>query len=320
MQLIIRVTGKCNFDCSFCSAEGLNIGHPVHGVPDQIKEVIQKIKPTSIIISGGEPLMVDPGYYLELLKLAKCHISITSNLKDFCYHPEKWRDLLRMPEIGLITSFNYGDTRKWNRDTPYTEDMFRRITDLYHKEIERPLPFIAVIDESNEQFAVDHARLAKELGTVVRLNNATKQGRQQTTYPRYKMFQHYLDIIDAGLGNYEFTTKDRRFDQCPWNCGLLCHAAIRTCYVDLWGNLHYYNCCENDTMDEELDLANDHPEIAPEYPPIEKHVNANCVFCPMYKLCNGCRSQRLEYPPEHCAEMQKLKPRFEEQGWLEEIK
>lgn len=317
MQLIIRVTGKCNFDCSFCSAGGMSIEHPLHGVPEQIKKVIANLKPTSIIISGGEPLMVDPGYYLELLEIAKCSISITSNLKDFYHHPEKWREVLRRPEIGLVTSFNYGDTRKWDPNTPYSEEMFRKVVDLYNREIQRPLMFIAVIDESNEQFAVAHAQLAKDLDTVVRLNNATEQGRQKTTYPRYKMFQHYMDILDAGLGDYEIYTRNRRFDQCPMNCGMLCQSSIRSCYVDVLGNLHYYQCCENEELGGKLDPENDHPEMIPEYPPLEEHVNGDCVFCPLYRLCNGCASQRMLYPPEHCEEMRKLIPRFQEHGWME---
>ena len=315
MELIIRVTGRCNFDCTFCSAEGLDIAHPADGrVPSEIKRVIETIHPTSIIISGGEPLMVDPGYYLELLDIAKCRMSITSNLKDFYYNPEKWVELLTRPGVGLITSFNYGDARRWDPKTPYTEEMFRKISDKYREYIGKPLPFIAVIDENNEDTVMDHVLLAKEIGTYCRLNNVTAQGRQKSTYPKWKMIKHYLDIMDAGLGEYEIYCRDMRFDQCPMNFKMLCQCTIRTCFVDTKSKLHYYNCCEDDTMDQEIDLTTEHIIRGPQYP--KKHVNENCVFCDLFPLCNGCRSQARMLPPEHCEEMLKLKDRLLKYGWI----
>lgn len=321
MNLIIRVTGRCNFNCAFCSATSLNIAHPKNGVPEQIKEVIKSINPTSIMISGGEPLLVGPEYYYELLELTNCHISITTNLKEFYYDPDKWVELFRNPRIGITTSFNYGDTRRWDKDTVYTEEKFIEIFNLFKEKVGNniTLPFIAVIDESNEDTVLDTVRLAKRLNTFCRINNATQQGSCKTTYPRYKMFQKYIEIVDAGLGEYEVYCKNTRFSACPMNVQFLCKSSIRTCYVDKDNVLHYYDCCETE-VEHLLDYKDDiNKEIKPVRPCVEELVSPKCVLCPLYSICNGCSSQKDHYPAEHCSEMQKLKSRFIELGWVRDL-
>lgn len=316
MELIIRVTGRCNFDCTFCSASTLDIAHPVNGVPEKIKKVIETIKPNSIMISGGEPLLVGPNYFMELAEIGKCRISVTSNLKDFYYNPEKWVDVFTHPLIGIVTSFNYGDTRRWDQNTNYTEEKFREVYKLYHEMTGRPLTFIAVLDEKNEHLAVEHAMLAKELGTCVRINNATRQGRQDTTYPRYKLFQKYFEIIESGLGEYEVYCKHKHMDRCPINTRMMCKSSIRTCYIDSNNNLHYYDCCEARDGENQLDYENDFKTPIAVYPSMESHINKNCVCCELFNICHGCDSQRGEYPPEHCQEMLKMKDKFIKYGWV----
>lgn len=318
MDLIIRVTGLCNFDCTFCSAGKLNIAHQT-SVPSQIKEVIEAIKPTSIIISGGEPLLVGPDYYNELLSITNCNISITTNLKDFYYNPDRWVELFKNPRIGVTTSFNYGDTRRWDVDAPYTEEKFIEVYNLFKSKVgeDVQLPFIAVIDESNEDTIMDTVKLAKRLGTVCRINNATEQGRCEKTFPRYKMFKHYTEIIDAGLGEYEVNCRNTYRCGCPMNTHFLCAKGIRTCYVDKDNKLHYYDCCE--AMVEHL--LDYHDDIDTKITPVIPHnvVNSNCYTCPLFAICNGCQSQREHYPSEHCDEMLKIKDTLIRQEWVPEI-
>jgi sulfatase maturation enzyme AslB (radical SAM superfamily) len=320
MNLIIRVTGKCNFDCTFCSAGSLNIMHPINGVPDQIKDVIETIRPSTIIISGGEPLLVGPDYYYELLEISnkyhKCGISITSNLKEFYYHPDDWVDLFKNDQIGVVTSFNYGYSRRWDKNTVYNDKKFIEIFNLFKEKVGKTPMFIAVIDRSNEDTVLQTVKLAKELGTYVRLNNATKQGRCGSTYPRYKIFQKYIEIMEAGYEDYELYCRGRDFISCPMNAQFLCKSSIRTCYVDTNNVLHYYDCCESE-VEHLLDYHNDSNRIqCSEYPSINEHVTKKCITCELFPLCNGCASQRSQYPPEHCAEMQKLKPKLIQYGWV----
>ena len=319
MNLIIRVTGRCNFDCTFCSAGNLNIGHPTNGVPEKIKDVIKTIHPSNIIISGGEPLLVGPDYYWELLDLCKCRISITSNLKDFYFNPNRWIELFKSPMIGLTTSFNYGDSRRWDSNTIYDEKKFIEIYNMYQNLIGNPIEFIAVIDENNEDTVFKTVKLAKYLNTHVKINNALKQGRCGSTYPRYKLFKKYTEIVDCGLGDYEVYCKNRGVSTCPMNIQMLCKSSIRTCYVDKNDKLHYYGC--SDANEEILLDYHDDANIKPHpyYPGINECVNPKCMSCELYSLCNSCHSQRKQYPPEYCYEMQKLKPKLIEQGWVKEL-
>ena len=201
MHLIIKPTGLCNFNCKFCSAHNLDIKHPSdHKVPDKIKNLILKLKPDSLIITGGEPLMVQPDYYYELHKIRNCPISITSNLKDFFNNPNKWANLFKEEWFGVATSFNYGYTRMWDKHHVYNEEMFIKVMDMYRKYVSNDIPiFLAVIDENNKDTVIDHVLLAKRLGTQAKLNSAIGAGLQGNTYQRYNMFKHYLDIIYLGL-------------------------------------------------------------------------------------------------------------------------
>lgn len=321
MTLIIRVTGRCNFDCTFCSAGNLNIGHPTNGVPNQIKDVIKTIKPNRINISGGEPLLVGPDYYYDLLEISNnAHISMTSNLKEFYKNPDEWVKLFKNPRFGVVTSFNYGDSRRWDPNTVYDEDKFKEIFNLFEERVGKKIPFIAVIDEKNEDTVLKTVELAKSLGTYVRINNATEQGRCDKTYPRYKLFQKYIEIIEAGLADYEVYCRGGLLTPCPMNIQMLCKSTIRACYVDKNDILHYYDCCESG-VENLLDYHDDAGmKPTPIYPDIKDHVTPNCMICPLFSLCNGCQSQKEHYPIEHCSEMHKLLPKLIKYGWIKDLK
>ena len=104
MELIIKPTGRCNFNCKFCSANLLNIKHQTK-VPNELIKIIQTIKPNSLIFTGGDPLLVGPEYYYEILSLGNFSISLTTNLKDYYIQPKKWIDLFKNERVGICTSF-----------------------------------------------------------------------------------------------------------------------------------------------------------------------------------------------------------------------
>lgn len=320
MELIIKPTGGCNFDCSFCSADNLKIQHPVDGrVPNEIKELITNLKPNSIIVTGGEPLTVDPSYYLELQEFSGCHVGFTTNMKDFYLHPDKWKEVFCNPNFGFITSFNYGDSRRWDPKTIYTEEMFRKVTTLFKEVTGRPsLPFIAVIDESNEDRIMDHVYLAKDLETQVKINPACKMGRQGTNYPKYKIIKRYIEIIDAGLGEYEITCTERKLGRCAFNTNLLCTSTIRVCYMGTDGKLHYGNCEDAISIGKEIPMDTKFPIIPePDHIPSFMHLNKDCFSCELFRMCHGCHEHRehaREFP-EYCEEMLKLKDDLIRQEW-----
>lgn len=321
MELIIKPTGRCNFNCKFCSAFGMDIQHPSNGrVPTKLKELIIEMKPTMLIITGGEPLMVEPSYYYELHDIAQCSMSATTNLKDFYMNPDKWVELFNEPWFNVSTSFNYGDSRMWDKFTVYDECMFLKVMDLYSTKINRDIPsFIAVIDDNNENTVMDHVYLAKRIGSRVKLNNALAVGKQGKTYQRYKMFHHYLNIIDAGLDKYETNCAERGISRCPRNINLMCENSIRCCSIDSNGDIHISTC------DEQLALGNEIPSdqvihriIKPEKIPYSEYITEDCSCCELFRLCNGCTSNRMEAKkdPNYCKEMKKLEKRIIDTGWL----
>lgn len=324
MELIIKPTGRCNFACTFCSAGDMNIQHPIdEKVPDQIKDLINKMNPTTIIITGGEPLMMQPSYYYELHELApNCSISPTTNLKDFYLHPEKWAPLFNEDWFKITTSFNYGDTRRWDKNTVFTEEMFIKVMEKFKEYVpNKNLPmFIAVINDSNEHTVMDHILLAKRLNTICKLNRAIGAGFEKTGYPRYKIMKYYLDIIDAGLEQYEWNCANRKKGTCPFNIVHSCESTIRCVYIDNHNKMHIGTC------DERLSMGIEVPEdkiINPSNMPIYEHINVNehitpeCVCCELFNLCNGCGINRKEskLDSNYCNEMKKLESRIIDSGW-----
>lgn len=325
MEVIIKPTGRCNFACEFCSAGMMDtyVKHPSdNNIQKSIIDFLNNTKDLSgIIITGGDPMMVDPSYYYKLHEKFPVPISITSNLKDFYLNPDKWTPILREPWFKSCTSFNYGTTRRWDKDTPYTEEMFLKVMNKWKEYVGIPYPiFLAVIDENNEDMVMKHIELAKMLGTKVKLNGAIKCGRATKSYPRYKMFQFYIDIIDKGLDKYEIYCSDRRNSRCPRNINLTCISTIRCIYEDLQGKIHVGRCDEQTSLGIEMTEEEWFPnEVYHENIDPNDFINPEkCPYCELCRLCNGCKTNRMvskEFP-EYCDEMKKLESKIIEQGWL----
>lgn len=320
MELIIKPTGRCNFNCKFCSASNMNIHHPVDNkVPEKIANLIKENEPNCIIVTGGEPLMVDPDYYYDLHSISNVGISITSNLKDFYINPEKWVKLFNEEWFNITTSFNYGNGRMWDSKTVYTEDLFLKVLDKFKKYINKPIPtFIAVIDYDNESTVFDHVYLAKKLGTCVKLNNAIGVGKQSVSYPRYKMYRHYLDILKEGLGDYEINCLERNTPKCPKNINMLCESVIRCCYINNEGDLKVGTCDEqvafgNFLSDEKISCKT----VIPTKINIKDFIKPECAYCELFRLCNGCNTNRhiAKLDPNYCIEMKKLEQEIIDAGW-----
>lgn len=321
MELIIKPTGRCNFNCTFCSASDINIKHPEdRKVPKQIKELITKLNPNGLIVTGGEPLMVSPDYYYELHDISKSFISITSNLKDFYLHPDKWGKLFKEDWFGVTTSFHYGNTRRWDQSTVYNEDMFVEIFNMFKEHTGKHIgSFISVINDENENTAMNNVYLAKRLGCMVRLNNAIGVGKESKTYQRYKIFKFYIDIIDQGLEDYECNCHDRTKGKCPMNTNMLCESTIRCCYVDNSDKLHIGRCDERlsagDELPNEKALDNTINQMIIDS---NDFIKPECSYCELFRICNACTTNRIEAKkdPNYCDEMKKLENDIIRTGWL----
>lgn len=342
MELIIKPTVACNFACTFCSAGTMCCDHNYDkkNVPNVLRDYIIRTKPTNIIVTGGDPLMMDPEYYYQLYELIKDNpnnsynidnsytcISLTTNLKDFYLNPDKWSPLFNEPWIGIGTSFQYGDGRRWDKDTIYTEEMFMKVQELLKERTGKYAQFIAVIDEKTEDSVLDLCRLAKKLNVQVRINNVICAGKySKDTYPRYKIYQKYFEIIDAGLGEYETNCVERGDNKCPKNCYGECKYFIHCAFVDENGKLLISTCDEQMSHGYFIDESLWYPDELEDqswrnsckilYGP-EDYISNKCPTCELFGLCNGCLTNReaAKKDPNYCQEMTKIKDKIIDYGW-----
>jgi MoaA/NifB/PqqE/SkfB family radical SAM enzyme len=168
MELIIKPTERCNFKCTFCSSPHLSEENSNILNLNYIFDFLKKYPETNtIIVNGGDPLMVEPKYYWDLLeyinkKKLPCNLALTSNLWDFYKKPEKWIELFNNEKVQLTTSFNYGDTRKINNNRVYTEKDFWEVSNLFLEKVGYRPDFISVINNENLNTAIDNVYLAKK--------------------------------------------------------------------------------------------------------------------------------------------------------------
>lgn len=321
MELILKPTGRCNFKCKFCAASELMTNEDRTHVHPNIKRYIEDVKPHLIIITGGDPLMMDPSYYYELHDIVGDLVKLyaTTNLKDFYLNPHKWTSLLNEDWFNVTTSFQYGSGRMWDINTVYNETMFLKVMDQYSKYVNKNLPiFISVISEENEMYAIDNVRLAKRLNTVAKLNAALPVGKQGTWYPRYKMYQLYIDIIDKhGLGKFESNCIDRSQPKCPKNIYNSCNDNIRCCYVGSDGTLHVGICDEMLELGYELTGDDIYCKSTNNTIDPTTLIHDKCVYCQLCRLCNGCNLNRefAKSDPNYCTEMKKLEESIIDHGW-----
>lgn len=334
MELIIKPTIACNFACTFCSAGTISYdsNYDRKNVPEVLKDYINKLKPDHLIITGGDPLMMDPEYYYQLYDLIKDNerktvrdtsIAMTTNLKDFYLNPDKWTPLFNEPWMGVGTSFQYGSERRWDKDTIYTEEMFMKVQELFKERVGHYAFFIAIINEENEDTVLDLCKLAKKLDVRVKINNMLCVGRySNATFPKYKMYQKYFEIIDAGYQDYEVNCVERDMNRCPKNCYGSCPYLIHCAYVDENGELKISICDEQMTfgnyLDESMWFPGDfNPDGCQYYIKPEEYITPECPYCNLFGICNGCKTNRdfAKIDPHYCEEMKKIEDKIIDYGW-----
>jgi len=141
----------------------------------------------TIIVNGGDPLMMDPKYYWEIIKYLDdknlpATISLTTNLWPFYKNPNKWIPLFKNPRVGVATSFQYGDGRLKGDYSVFTEQDFTMCSDYMLYYIGYRPSFIAVITEENEWSVLQTVELAKSMKVVCKVNYAMASGEQSHAY------------------------------------------------------------------------------------------------------------------------------------------
>ena len=325
MDLVIKISDKCNFKCDFCSSNMIAANHNDLPLWKVTSYIVDHPQVRNIIVNGGDPLCVDPEWYWNLLYWLEetkrdINISFTTNLWDFYKHPEKWEELFK-EHISVCTSFQYGDERKLATGEVFTEDMFVEIFNMFEERVGYKLKFIAVQNHKNASYALATVELAKRLGTTCRINPALKSGRTEFPYPFHLMMKTWLDIIDAGLGEYEDNCKLLKDvwagndTECPFNSR--CHDSefgIRCMSPD--GSVHICPAIADDIMKgiDEAYVDGSGKKI----PFKDILIKAECATCKNFKLCNSCKKRIMDihsmgenYLNDHCMHMKAMIPRME---------
>lgn len=327
MNLVLKPTEACNFSCTFCSSSYLVDDKKARLELSKVYQFLKRFPNTEkIFVVGGDPLMMPVKYYWDLIKHIEENnyptiLSLTTNLWDFYKKPEKWTKLFNHSRMEIGTSFQYGNGRQIKPGEVFTEQHFREVYRMFKKFVpNKDLSFLAVIDDSNEKFALDHLYLAKDLGTQCRLVYSAMSGKAGDVYPISKMIKIYIDIWKLGLSEYEescFTVSEKVknvFVGC--NLDRYCDSSMRSLNADG----RYFSCGPlNDDLDVENEIDFDAEMIGELAKPIQasKHrfLKTECFGCKMFEICNGCvkhikdlkRTNKVE---ENCKIMKSLETEF----------
>ena len=334
MDLIIKPTERCNFKCTFCSSTHITEDKTAELDHDYIFKFLKRYPETqTIIVNGGDPLMMHPDYYWKIIEHldeinSPATVSFTSNLWPFYKNPEKWIDLFRHPRMGITTSFQYGGGRLKGDLSEFTEEDFWSVSDMMLELVGYRPDFIAVITEENEGDAIKNVELAKKMGVVCKLNYALSSGppvkfknivmgQEGRPYMLSKIYEIYVDIWKKNLAPWEYNTTQmiKRLSEgnttCPQNRN--CDSGIRT----LQPSGDYYSCGAfgDDNLykiDFEKEMSG--KKIFPlKYQPELQSLKQSCFTCPMFEICNGCKKtikdlKDYNMVEDHCFRMKKIAP------------
>ena len=182
MELIIKPTEKCNFKCTFCSSTHITDDKSAELDLNHVYKFLDTYPNTStIIVNGGDPLMMDPEYYWQIIKYLDEHdlpttLSFTTNLWPFYKNPDKWKDLFNNDRVWVTTSFQYGGGRLKGDLTEFSEEDFWNVSDAMLEHCGYRPSFISVITEENRHLAIKNVELAKEMDVECKLNYAFSSG------------------------------------------------------------------------------------------------------------------------------------------------
>ncbi len=320
MELIIKPTEACNFKCTFCSSTYLADDKTARLEISKISAFLDRYPDTgTIIVNGGDPLMMPPKYYEDILfeiekRGLETTLAFTTNLWGFYKNPKLWKNLFLHPLVGVTTSFNYGTTRRVTTTQVYTEELFWKVSDLFLQEIGYRPDFISVITEENLDTAMDNVLLAKKMGVECKLNYALASGELSKSLLKGKIYKVYLDIIDSGLAKWEYNSKqllamkEFKATTCPLNRS--CDENIRC----LQPEGDYYSC--GAFGDDKLYPISFEDEVinGGHFTPLSdaheiSYMKEQCLTCALFSICNGCKKtvsdiKKNNAVENHCNEMQ----------------
>lgn len=332
MDLIIKPTEKCNFKCTFCSSTKITDDKTAELDHQHIFDFLKRFPETNtIIVNGGDPLMMDPEYYQIILDHLDendypASVSFTTNLWPFYKNPTKWMNIFSHKRVGVTTSFQYGGGRLKGDLSEFTEEDFWNVSNKFLTYFGYRPDFISVITEENEQDAIKNVELAKKMNVVCKLNYAMssgppvmfkgiRMGQEGNPYLLANIYEIYVEIWKRGLAPWEFNTTQmmKRLKGhstcCPQNRE--CDGGIRT----LQPSGDYYSCgAFGDDRQYPIDFKAEMSgaTIRPLRHEFElQTMTDNCYGCPMFEICNGCKKTIKDHKDYgltevHCRKMKTL--------------
>lgn len=329
IELILKPTELCNFKCTYCSSTDILPESARANTRLDLEKVFAFLRrfpnTRTIIVNGGDPLMMSPDYYWSIINYLDEHeinasISLTSNLWLYYKKPDRWRNLFKHDRVGVSTSFEFGGQRLLHDKTPYTEKLFRDVTSAFSDDIGYLPDFISVITDENDKYAIDNVELAQDLDVECKLNYAMASGAQTKPYQLSKIYRTYLEIYDRHLLPWEFNTKQlvRRISRggtaCPQSRH--CDEGIRA--LNPAGD--YYSC---GSLADDKSMPIDYEAEVKQgkfFTPLQSSVEhtalkMECFTCPMFDICNGCRKtivdmKKHDIVDSHCSLMKTLAPKI----------
>jgi radical SAM protein with 4Fe4S-binding SPASM domain len=332
MDLIIKPTERCNFKCTFCSSTQITDDKSAELDHQHIFDFLKRFPETrTIIVNGGDPLMMQPEYYWKIIEHleaieSKATISFTTNLWPFYKNPGKWKELFNHPRMGITTSFQYGGGRLKGDLTEFSEEDFWAVSDAMLKHVGYRPDFISVITEENAHDAIKNVELAKQMGVECKLNYAFSSGppvkfkgivmgQEGRPYMLADIYEIYIDIWRRELTQWEYNTKQmvkrlqNKSTTCPQN--RQCDSGIRT----LQPSGDYYSCGSfGDDRSYAIDFKKEMSgnQIFPlRFQSELQSLKQSCYTCPMFEICNGCRKtikdlKDYNLVETHCKKMKTL--------------
>ena len=322
MELQLKISEVCGWKCTFCSSTKISDDHYQILDIDAVYDFLKRFPDTStLIINGGDPLMIKPQYYWDIIKYLddnnmSTSISFTTNLWPFFKNPDKWTPLLSHPRCGVTTSFNYGDTRRISHDRVYTVDDFWAVSDMFLDRIGYRPDFISVITDENEESAIENVVLAKRMDVECKLNYGMASGDLAKSYQLSKIYQTYLKIYNMGLAEWEYNTKQmiERLSTGATTCpqSRNCDGGIRALNPDG----QYFSCGSfADDRDKPINFVTE-VKLGQFFTPLSDDIDLavlkqECYSCPMFNICNGCRKTIKDMKMEgivedHCSLMKTI--------------
>ena len=322
MDLIVKPTELCNFKCSFCSSSKITFEDNTAILDlNKIFKFLKRFPETNtIIVNGGDPLMMKPNYYWRIIEFLDKHdmpasISLTTNLYPFLMKPMKWKELFNHPRVGIATSFQYGGGRLKGDYSEFTEEDFWKCSNAMLEHVGYRPSFIAVIVEENEDTHIKTVELAKKMDVICKVNYAMASGSQSAPYQLSKIYERYVEIWKAGLSDWEHNTQQMMVRLrgestiCPQS--RTCDSGIRT----LQPEGDYYSCgAFGDDLDKSIDF--DYEMSGGFSTPLSTDLNLlslknACYTCPMFEICNGCKKtikdlKQHNMVEDHCKHMKTL--------------